>query len=78
MASEGELGRKWDRCLADAAVKLGKGREGRAQEGDPGRSGHGRSGVPKLGASLPAQPRGAAEPGEEGPVRPGVPSPLCA
>ncbi|XP_010129585.1 PREDICTED: MICOS complex subunit Mic10-like, partial [Eurypyga helias] len=22
MASEGELGRKWDRCLADSAVKL--------------------------------------------------------
>ncbi|XP_021272943.1 MICOS complex subunit Mic10 isoform X5 [Numida meleagris] len=25
MASEGELGRKWDRCLADSAVKLGAG-----------------------------------------------------
>ncbi|XP_061458215.1 MICOS complex subunit MIC10 isoform X3 [Rhineura floridana] len=24
MASEGDLGRKWDRCLADSAVKLGK------------------------------------------------------
>ncbi|KAK1139878.1 MICOS complex subunit MIC10-like [Acipenser oxyrinchus oxyrinchus] len=23
--SEGELGRKWDRCLADCAVKLGTG-----------------------------------------------------
>ncbi|KAM6336829.1 MICOS complex subunit MIC10 isoform 3-T4 [Alca torda] len=22
MASEGELGRKWDRCMADSAVKL--------------------------------------------------------
>ncbi|XP_074017861.1 MICOS complex subunit MIC10 [Numenius arquata] len=25
MASEGELGRKWDRCMADSAVKLGAG-----------------------------------------------------
>nr|XP_056721375.1 MICOS complex subunit MIC10 [Euleptes europaea] len=25
MASEGELGRKWDRCLADSVVKLGAG-----------------------------------------------------
>uniref|UniRef100_A0A8D2QPC6 MICOS complex subunit MIC10 n=5 Tax=Aves TaxID=8782 RepID=A0A8D2QPC6_ZOSLA len=25
MASEGDLGRKWDRCLADSAVKLGAG-----------------------------------------------------
>jgi len=42
MASEGELGRKWDRCLADSAVKLGKGGEGRAEGEDPGRSGGGR------------------------------------
>ncbi|KAL9825563.1 MICOS complex subunit MIC10 isoform 1-T1 [Geothlypis trichas] len=25
MASEGDLGRKWDRCVADSAVKLGAG-----------------------------------------------------
>uniref|UniRef100_A0A8C8S740 MICOS complex subunit MIC10 n=1 Tax=Pelusios castaneus TaxID=367368 RepID=A0A8C8S740_9SAUR len=25
MASESELGRKWDRCLADSTVKLGAG-----------------------------------------------------
>ncbi|XP_074874227.1 MICOS complex subunit MIC10 [Carettochelys insculpta] len=25
MASESELGRKWDRCLADSVVKLGAG-----------------------------------------------------
>ncbi|XP_066493535.1 MICOS complex subunit MIC10 isoform X1 [Tiliqua scincoides] len=24
MASEGEVGRKWDRCLADSVVKLGE------------------------------------------------------
>lgn len=30
MASEGELGRKWDRCLADSVVKLGKGGLGRS------------------------------------------------
>lgn len=41
MASEGELGRKWDRCLADSAVKLGKGGEGLAQEEGLGRSGGG-------------------------------------
>ncbi|NXX95387.1 MIC10 protein, partial [Centropus bengalensis] len=36
MASEGELGRKWDRCLADSAVKLGGGGAGRAGGQDPG------------------------------------------
>uniref|UniRef100_A0A8C6XRF9 Uncharacterized protein n=1 Tax=Naja naja TaxID=35670 RepID=A0A8C6XRF9_NAJNA len=38
MASEGDLGRKWDRCLADSAVKLGEGAafrgEGAAGGGD--------------------------------------------
>lgn len=34
MASEGELGRKWDRCLADSAVKLGK-EDGEGKKGGP-------------------------------------------
>lgn len=67
MASEGELGRKWDRCMADSAVKLGKGGEGRAEGEDPGRSGAGRPGAPGLGRPPPARPHGAAGPGEEGP-----------
>lgn len=59
MASEGELGRKWDRCLADSAVKLGKGGEDRAEGEDLGRSGGGRPGAPGGGraAARPA-PRG--------------------
>lgn len=34
MAAESDLGKKWDRCLADSAVKLGKGRAGPVR--DPG------------------------------------------
>lgn len=67
MASEGELGRKWDRCLADSAVKLGKGGEGRAQGEDPGRSGAGRRGAPAMGAPPAAGPLSAAGPSEGGP-----------
>ncbi|NXQ28961.1 MIC10 protein, partial [Alaudala cheleensis] len=39
MASEGDLGRKWDRCVADSAVKLGKGGTGTAEREGPGKSG---------------------------------------
>lgn len=74
MASEGELGRKWDRCLADSAVKLGKGGEGPAQEEGLGRSGGGGSVcIPGLCAPPLGRLCGAAVPGGKGPVRPCAP-----
>lgn len=78
MASEGELGRKWDRCLADSAVKLGKGGEGRAEGEDPGRSGSSWPGAPGLGGPPSAWLRGVAGPGEEGPGEGRCPPPLRA
>lgn len=59
MASEGDLGRKWDRCVADSAVKLGKGGTGTAEREGPGNSGGGPRGSPELGERPPACPRGA-------------------
>lgn len=59
MASEGDLGRKWDRCLADSAVKLGKGSTGMTEREDLGKSGAGPPGSPDLGEQPPACPRGA-------------------
>lgn len=74
MASEGELGRKWDRCLADSAVKLGKGGGGRAEGEDPGRSGAGRLGRPGAGEGRrPAGPAARPGPARKGPARPGTP-----
>lgn len=55
MASEGELGRKWDRCLADSAVKLGKG-------GGAGRRGRTRGGAGPAGSGAPGLGRAAARP----------------
>lgn len=57
MASEGDLGRKWDRCVADSAVKLGKGGTGTAEREGLGNSGGGPRGSPELGERPPACPR---------------------
>lgn len=51
MASEGELGRKWDRCLADSAVKLGK-EDGEGKKGGP----PWRGARPVWGGAVPGGP----------------------
>lgn len=59
MASEGELGRKWDRCLADSAVKLGKS-WGAGVTGDRGRGVRGAGyGVVNVGAEGQFEGNGA-------------------
>lgn len=70
MASEGDLGRKWDRCVADSAVKLGKGGRGTAEREGSGKSGDGPPAPGERGERPPACPRGA---GPTAPRRPGFP-----
>lgn len=61
MASEGDLGRKWDRCVADSAVKLGKGGTDTAEREGPGKSGGGPPGLPEPGrAAAGVSPRRGA------------------
>lgn len=77
MASEGELGRKWDRCLADSAVKLGTGGERPASRGGPGEERRRPSGqLGACGGRLTARP--AARPCwvPEGPAAAGAPPAL--